>query len=309
MRLIELFLNETTEEDRAIISLAQAIFHDVEKHKQEEPEDAPWYEPEDPTYDRDIEDFSDILREKKEPQIIHLGKIGKLYDTPLKILNSVKIDLQDGASLDKRSADVPDEYVERDKSQHTVGVWLPDEKTISLNMDYLNTPKRKARLRSVVAHELRHALDDAKSEYRATSAKRYTSPRRRQFIAKTKDPAAVAREIASRPIELNARFQELENTMVAAIRYAVNNLPEDEAEKYIMKEFDDALDFHQIKEFFPRGVKDRDYRRLINRANDFIEKEYRHQLDVKSGGEIGKAEKEKLARRAELFKRVKKPKK
>jgi predicted SprT family Zn-dependent metalloprotease len=277
MRLVEIFLKETTEEDRAIISLAQAIFQDVEKlAKKEEPEDPAWYDHEDPGYD-DSRDIADLLREKKEPEIIHLGKIGGLYDTPLTALNNIKIDLQDGASLDKRASNEPEKYVEQDSDFHTVGVWLPDEKTISLNKDYLNTPKRKAHLRSVVAHELRHALDDVKSKFKATSSKSYMNPRTKFQKSLPTD----ADKTRAQPIEINARFVELLNSLVPAIKYAVNNLQPEEIRGYIMKELQEGLVHHQLADLFPEKEKSPQYKRLMKRVVDFVQKEVKHQFEIK----------------------------
>jgi hypothetical protein len=264
MKLLELFLVETTEEDRAIVSLASSIFQELEKYAKEEDPYQP--SPEVPTLDE-----PDDLYEKKSKEDVVVGTIGELFDTPLKVLDSIGIEIWPNNDLTRYANDIPD-----DKSLEGVpktgGLWDGDKNKIIFNEDFLGTPQ----LRSWIVHELRHALDDKKSEYRANISSRYATPKK----SVAKHATTPHLKYQAQPREINARFGEVLNTMVAAIKYAVKNLPKEEIRDYIWKEFEESLVYHEIAQFFPERTKSKDYKRLIKRAVDFMQKEVQYQMSL-----------------------------
>ena len=108
MRLQELFLVETTEEDRAIISLAAVVYRHVIKY-------ADYIDP-----------------ESTEP--LDIGKIGDFADTPLDGFEDIKIELQQGDALGKRTAAANNEEYDGKEPR---GVWFNEIPAIALNFDGL----------------------------------------------------------------------------------------------------------------------------------------------------------------------------
>ena len=272
MKLLEMFLVETTEEDRAIISLASALWHEALKYKKKEVEPEPYYNDD---FDDDGESIPDI-EDPEEDETISLGKIGNLVDTPLQKLKNVKIDLQSDYGMRKEIKKAHNLDKIREKGAY-YGLWDPESKTITLNRDLIDEPA----VRSAVAHELRHALDDYKSNFKASSSTRYSTPKDKSFRGVEKDPIYGDADYFARPEEINARFIEVLNSMVPKIRSAVKEVPPEQLRSYILAEFRDALDFHHILKYFPQGAKSPDYKRLMKRGVDFIQKEIQHQLQVK----------------------------
>jgi hypothetical protein len=254
MRLVELFLTETADEDRAIISLASKIYGYIQQF------DDVSTEPEEFDPDFDDDEFAE-----KDEKVITIGQIGDLFDTPLDILDPVTLELQSSYGIKERLK--KEEEPGKESKNEVLGIWYNHNSTIVLNKDYLTANKMK----SSIVHELRHALDDYKSNFEANwQNRRYTTPKKKEHrIAKhDKDDTPYIAE----PAEINARFLQVLDGMVDPIKRAVKLEPE-YANKLILGNLNKLLTSHRIIELFPEGLQSKDYRRLIKRAIAFIDKE------------------------------------
>jgi hypothetical protein len=269
MKLLELFLTETTEEDRAIISLSSAIAGYIKKYQD--------IEPEQPNYDDDSDyDDLDIHGDDDHPQ--YLGTIGQLFDTPLNILNSISIELQSDYGIrqrEKRENQLNGKITSPDK-RNVLGLWFINHKTIVLNKDYVGTKT----ILSTISHELRHALDDFKSDFKANVDDRKYTTSKIKAIRKLPDNDEGKRlKYRSQPAEINARFAQVLNDMVPIIARSFKLTPEN-AENLIRNSLKNKLDHYSIAEFFPHKENSREYKRFIKRAMDFVQKEKKYQGDL-----------------------------
>lgn len=248
MRLVELFLRETSDEDRALISLSSAIYKYVQRFSSEED-----------NYDN---------ADDAESQILRIGKIGQLFDTPVEALRGVNLELMpDDAIANRLKKEVTDDSVIRHPSTNDLlGIWMGDSRSIVLNSDYLSTNY----LKTAITHELRHALDDIKSGFKAAGSDSYSTPKNK---AHRTDPDT---KYIAEPAEINARFLEVLHNMVPAIKRYVK-LTHTNARNFAIEELYKQFDRHRIAELFPERTESRDYRRLMRRAVEFIDKEIKHQ--------------------------------
>jgi len=254
VRLQELFLVETTEEDRAIISLSSAISKYLFDNYESESDDKSY------DSDSDYDDDLDISGDEDDPT--EIGTIGQLFDTPLSILNPVRIELQSDYGIrQRRQRDSNAKVIGRPGEDDSLGLWYGDNKIMVLNRDYIGTNS----LRSVVTHELRHALDDFKSNFKANASKRYSTPKKKEY--RTHDKAYLAE-----PAEINARFSQVLHAMVPTIKKVLKQHAGD-PKPYIMDEFSKLMNHYSISELFPERDQSKDYKRLIKRGVDFIDKE------------------------------------
>ena len=258
MRLQELFLIETTEEDRALISLSSAINASLGKYAEVEPE-----------YDNPDDEDEGIIR---------IGKIGQLFDTPIETFNGINIELRSDDSITRYANNQKkDEDVIRDPTQRMIlGVWEGTTNTMMLNIDYIGTNT----LKTAITHELRHALDDHKSGFKANASKSYSTPRNKEHRRVTKDPYYGNLKYLAEPAEINARFAEVLHVMVPVIKRA-SKLEPDQVRPKIMKDLKTLLDQNRISELFPEKEKSPQYKRLLKRAVDFINKELAHVQSTK----------------------------
>lgn len=252
MRLQELFLVETTEEDRALISLSSSVYSYIKKY---------------------------AGKRLKDGEIVDVGTIGQLFNTPINILDPVRIQLWSHNDILKQfprqasSADIEDPELEGEDDRNILGFWDPKEELVALNVDYLESHG----LKGAVTHELRHALDDYKSEFRAGSSTRYGTPRKKEHRKDlSNDPYASDLEkkkpYHAKPAEINARFAEVLHGVTAQIQHILKRSPENVRPR-VMAVFKKLLDMKHIAHLFPEKEQSRDYKRLVKRGIDFIEKE------------------------------------
>lgn len=271
MRLQELFLIETTEEDRAIISLSHAISDYINSHYDNEDMDD--LSSDNPDFDFD-DDELDIGGDEDKP--IDVGTIGQLFDTPLEILNPITIQLQSDYGIrQRRKKDTGSDVIRRPGEEDIMGLWYNTEKLMILNKDYLGSND----LKSVVSHELRHALDDFKSGFKANVSKKYSTPRDKAHRKVTNDPYVGNVSYLAEPAEINARFLQVLHAMVPVIQRAMKLAPE-KIKPFIMSKFKQGLEDNRIAELFPQKEKSKDYKRLMKRGIDFIQKEMNHQSQL-----------------------------
>jgi hypothetical protein len=124
-------------------------------------------------------------------------------------------------------------------------------------------------MRSVIAHELRHAMDDAKSLNRANQSTRYRTARKPEHQV-DKDGAYQAQ-----PAEINARFIEALNVLTPVISKLANLEPaafRNKMTAYLNK----AFELKDIADYYPEKTASPHYKRLLQRAWAFIDKELAH---------------------------------
>jgi hypothetical protein len=236
MHIRELIV-ETADEDRAIISLADSIYQYLQK-----------YADQDLDYD--------------ETGVMHIGRIGDLFDTPIVAFDTIKIVL----SSDQAIVDL----ISRLQGHSTpedghIGQWDQMEKTISLNSDYLST----SRMRNVIAHELRHAMDDTKSLNRANQSIRYRTARNPQHQL-DKDAAYQAQ-----PAEINARFIEALHILTPIV-YKLAHLDPKVFKNKMTAYINKTFELKDIADYYPEKTANPHYQRLLKRAWTFIDKELAH---------------------------------
>jgi hypothetical protein len=258
MRLQELFLIETTEEDRAIVSVASALNSYIQKY---EGEDAGG-----DFYDGD-EDPDDTIHDEMKV----IGSIKELVgDSPIPEFNGINIILQSDYGIRLRKKKEAEARGVTPPSTSIMGMWYPASRAIILNKDYIgyNT------LRTVISHELRHALDDIKSDFEANkSGGRYSIPRKKSHRRETNDPYFGNLRYLAEPAEINARFLQVLDRMVKVIKNFATKLTPEQSRAKIMNQFHEIMKDERISELFPEKEKSRDYKRLMKRGVDFIDKE------------------------------------
>lgn len=281
MRYFEI-ITETTEEDRAIISLSSAISSYLTQHYDNSDEDE--LSSDNPDFDFDDDERND------EDTTIDVGTIGQLFDTPLNILNPIHIQIQSDYGIrQRRKWESGSTVIRKPGSDDVLGLWYGDKNVIILNKDYLGSNS----LKTVISHELRHALDDYKSGFAAGDSAGYNTAKdkeSRKELRKAKRkgeerkmPVAGSYEHLAEPAEINARFIEVLHSMVPIIKHAYKMSP-DRMKAYVMDAFEKKLDYHNISTLFPDKEKSKDYRRLVNRGKDFIQKEMSHRETERNAG-------------------------
>jgi hypothetical protein len=243
MRLQELFLVETTEEDRALISLADPLYSFLQKYA-----------------DQDL-DWDD-----ENTETLYVGKIGQILDTPFEGIDDIKIVIMsDSALLDRVRKENPG------TKDAPGGLWDANTKSMIFNSDYLSSDFMK----STIAHELRHMLDDVKSEYRVAASKRYSTPKDKEYRKSKNDPYAPDMKYLAQPAEINARFVQVLNSLVPKIK-RLAALPQIEARNKAHKMLKYELEVHDVAGMFRDKNNSPDYKRLLKRGADFIDKELQH---------------------------------
>jgi len=243
MRLQELF--ESAEEDRALISLANEVYNKITP------------------YLGDV-DYNTMYT-SPEQELIQLGKIENIADTPLHVLNSVSIELQGNDSFIERAKD-PEEDASMYEGKELSAFYEADTNTVVLNLKFIN----RHRTKTTITHELRHALDEFKSGSYPGNAKRYFTPKKKQHQRDEK----VA--YLAKPAEINARFVEILDVLTKRIPKWYDKLPENEIRSRLQHDLNQMFITFDIANLFPEKTKSKDYQRLIKRAYQFMEKEMQH---------------------------------
>lgn len=241
MRLHELFLVETTAEDKELITLSSAIYAAIR----------PFFGPD--------------AKYNKPNEVALVGTIADFNTTSLTGLNDIKIEVQASDPFLQRSKD------DFDTDDNILGkqihaFWEEDTRTIVFNQDHIGTN----RMKTTVTHELRHALDDVKSGSYPGDAQGYFTPRKKEH--RKDDPYSTIQYRAS-PAEINARFVEILDVMSKRIPQWYRKLDSAEIKPQLTKDFNNLLRKFEIEDIFPERTKSPDYKRLVKRAYDFMQKE------------------------------------
>ena len=236
MRIHELLV-ETAEDDRAIISLAGVIYDYLQQ-------------------------YADTELDYDETGVIHIGRIGDLFDTPIAELDRVRLEISSDEAIVDLALRL---HGKATPSDSHFGQWDPMEKAISLNADYLSSN----RMRNVIAHELRHAMDDAKSLNRANQSTRYRTARSPTHQADADG------SYQAQPAEINARFVEALNMLVPVIT-KLSTMDAASFRTRMTANLNRAFELKDIADYYPEKTASPHYRRLLQRAWDFINKELAH---------------------------------
>jgi hypothetical protein len=239
MRAHEIIV-ETTEEDRAIISLSRVLCNYVRGYFDTDP------------------DYTN-----PEEKLWLLGKISDIVDTPLEILNNVALVVQDGNALSNSSSPLA--------GGHVKGAWDSDGNRIIINVHIIDTPDFK----TIITHELRHALDDYKSGFVLGDNAKYFTPKRKEY--KTDSYLSYIAE----PAEINARFLEIMHRMMNYIPMVYLKSQPDKIKFNIKALLNQMFMKYSIAEIFPERTESRDYKRLVKRAMDMLHKEMTHYENTK----------------------------
>ncbi len=150
----------------------------------------------------------------------------------------------------------------------TIGMWIAANDDLVLNMEYLGTNT----LKSVIAHELRHALDDYKSDFKTSDFERKYNKPKKEYQGVTADPEKGNAEYLSQPAEINARFVQVLHDLVPVIKRAAA-LDTVKGKQLVDRAFQKLLDSHQISMLFPEKTASKQYKRLVKRGVDFMQRE------------------------------------
>ena len=121
------------------------------------------------------------------------------------------------------------------------------------NWEYIDT------IASTIAHELRHGLDWVKSGGGAM----YSTHTGASSKYRGKQPGHTQDEYVSSPLEINARFTQAIKDIATELEAA----PAHDVNQTIKKHFK----ARHIEKLFPDGFNDLSYRRLFNRALDYVQ--------------------------------------
>lgn len=237
-------INETTEEDRALISLSPHLYQKVQSREEAGVYDNP------------------------EQELKIVGKIGDLVDTPIAVLNDVNIELQSGDPFIERLKE-PDEEIEDYAGKVIYGFYEEDTRTIVLNSDLVD----KHRMKTSITHEMRHALDEIKSGSFPGNANRYFTPKKKEH---RKDDPYSTLQYRARPAEINARFVEILDILSKRIPKWYDKLDAGSIKQQLSTDFKNLLNKYEIADIFPEKTQSSDYKRLVKRAYDFMQKEMAH---------------------------------
>jgi hypothetical protein len=244
MRISEL-LTETTEEDRAIVSLSTAIGRYLY-----------------------INHYASNAN-----STVNLGKIGDLFDTPLVAAHDIAIVLQNQQNL-WDTAVQHGVFSADSEPRELNGLWIPESNSLYLNSENIGASE----IYTTIAHELRHALDTYKSDIRANLSRTYTQARRKQHRRLVNDPYAQEIAYLARRDEINARFSQVLYQLTPLIHRQVRRGRPDVFDK-VVKDFMQLLRDNRIAELFPEKYRSTDYKRLVKRAVDYIQKELTHAMN------------------------------
>ena len=237
MRLQELF--ETTEEDRALISLSSAIYDKVKPYA-----------------------------DSGSDELVRVGTIGDMFNTSIPALDKVGIGIQGGEQFMQNATQNDDASMDW-SGKVIYAFWDEDTHSVIINKDHINTH----RMKTTITHELRHALDEVKSGSFPGDAKGYFTPKKKEH--RKKDPYSTM-QYRAQPAEINARFVEILDILSKRIPKWYDKLDAGAIKQQLSTDFKNLLNKYEIADIFPEKTQSSDYKRLVKRAYDFMQKEMAH---------------------------------
>lgn len=229
---------ETTEEDRAIISLSAIIYKKL----------APY-----------INSGSDDL--------VHLGKVGDLSVSAPQTLAHISIDIQGGEAYLERSRDT--NAGEIGEVRDSLAFWDEPTSTIVFNAKHLGNE----RIPTTITHELRHALDEIKSGSFPPSPQNKTPDEFSKYFTPKKKEHRTSSPYLAQPAEINARFAEVLDKLSQLVPKRYRTVEPHLLRRQLMHDFKNLLVKYEIAQLFPERTASPDFKRLVKRAYDFIQKE------------------------------------
>lgn len=208
-----------------------------------------------PEEDHDLYEIGDILAnflEQYYGQIAknppaELGTIGTLIDFPT----------DDPTMLELLKAKLG--FQDMPKGEHG-GAY--GKRLVALNKDeFLNlkTPADFQELGVSIAHELRHILDTIKSK--SVNPKNYNT--------RARDSSTPGAAYQSTKAELNARAEEAQVELARSIKKYVQQEQSAPTPQQLEGVIKNVLANAQVAQYFPQGLQDKGYRRLVNRLLQF----------------------------------------
>jgi hypothetical protein len=237
MRLQELF--ETTEEDRALISLSSAIYDKVKPYS-----------------------------ESDTDELVRIGSIGDMFDTSIPGLDKVSVCVEGGEQFMQNATEDDDATMDW-SGKEIYAFWDEETHSVIINKDHID----KNRMKTTITHELRHALDELKSNSFPGDAKGYFTPRKKEH--RKNDPYSTT-QYRAQPAEINARFTEILHKLSDLVPKRYNLVEPHLLRRQLMHDFNNLLVKYEIADLFPERTASKDYKRLVKRAYDFIQKEMTH---------------------------------
>lgn len=237
MFLREMFMFETTEDDREIVSLSTAITKYLRR-------------------EFEFLDYQDTPED--------LGLLGDEFDIMLPGIENVRLKVASSQYLTDLTGALDDREVG--------GVWDGNTESIIINGDKINT----TRISRIISHEIRHALDDYKSGFRAgEDDNRYDTPKKSVYRNAKDDPYMNHLYTLAKPAEINARFLEVLTDIKHNIP-KLGNIDPEQMKDELIKIMNRSMAHKRIAELFPERTQSRDFRRLLSRAVGFIDQEIQH---------------------------------
>jgi hypothetical protein len=136
------------------------------------------------------------------------------------------------------------------------------KRLVALNRDEFvsaSTPEQFDELGVSIAHELRHILDTIKSN--SINPKGYNT--------RGKDTSTPGAAYQSTGAEINARTQDAQVELARVIKKYVQAEQEAPTAQQLEGAVQTALANAEVAQYFPQGLQDRAYRRLVNRLLQF----------------------------------------
>jgi hypothetical protein len=238
MRLQDLL--ETTQDDRAISSLSDKVYNFLRTNY-----------------------ASDVPFERDDPNgTFTVGKLGDLIDLtveeqPFKEINLI---IQSDESI-RRTISPTDPTADRDpyNPRVIIGAWNPKTDSTHYNVDFFSSTK----LRTTIAHELRHALDDLKSDYRANASVRYETPRKKGHrVSKSAEDRT---PYLAQPAEINARAMEVQHQLTNYIPRIYAKFDEDQIRPKVVAYIKRLMQEYRIADLFPERSQSPQYKQLVKR--------------------------------------------
>lgn len=194
------------------------------------------------------------LRDMEYTRAKNVGSIGKLVPNSSPELHDVIVKIGSDKHL---GSDVG-------------GLYDPGTNTVWVNFTILGYPNSA----SLIAHELRHALDHIKSKGKAFLSTKYSTPKKKEHRTSNHPEIGDAAYLAD-PGEINARLVEVAREVLLSLhKEAKKGNPDLESLRAsgIMSMYR-HLDEYDIGQLFPERTESKQYKRLVSRIMQLVDNE------------------------------------
>jgi hypothetical protein len=252
--------------------------------------------------------ISEIICESKDDhELIHMAEL--IADKIVKVISGLPENKRSGELFYEKIGNLVSndlfpktgdylEYVnvvvEKLDSVHG-GVFSYPSREVRVNSSYLSyDDSDKSHIKSILVHELRHALDFMKFKYgkikkvkepidlyrgeiksRIYPGERYTVARKKEHREDKSDfeSGYYGMDYYAQPQEINARITELEQELNKKARemYAERKHIYSSDVRYLRRSARHWLDYFNIDKVYPEGVQSKYFRRILTRLYKFID--------------------------------------